>query len=70
MTKILSNMIYQVVRGKVILAWVTFPGYVPLPSHGNFTQPGYGYPAWVRLPKLGKVTWVKLFRLVKVTKAG
>ena len=49
-------MLYQAVRGKIILGWVTFPGYVTLPSHGNFTQTDVVYPAWVRLPKLGKVT--------------
>ena len=60
MAKILSSMVYQAVRGKIILGWVTFPGYVTLPSHGNFTQtdvvtqPEYGYPGWVRLPRLGK----------------
>ena len=49
-------MLYQAVRGKIILAWVTFSGYVPLPSHGKFTQPKFGTPAWVNLPKLGKFT--------------
>ena len=32
------------------------PGYVTLPSHGNFTQTDVVYPAWVWLPKQGKVT--------------
>ena len=31
-------MLYQAVRGKIILGWITFPGYVTLPSHGNFTS--------------------------------
>ena len=49
-------MRYQAVRGKIILGWVTFPGYVTLSSDGNFTQTNVVYPALVRLPKLGKVT--------------
>ena len=55
-------MLYQVVRVEIILGWVTFSGFVPLPSHGNLTQndvvsqPWYDYPACVLLPKLGKVT--------------
>ena len=38
MENILSSILYQAVRGKIILDWVTFQGYVTLPSHGNFTQ--------------------------------
>ena len=56
MAKILSSMLYQAIRGKIILGWVTFPGYVTLPSHGNFTQTGVVYPAWVWLTSLGMVT--------------
>ena len=56
MAKILSSMLYQAVRREIILGWVTFSGIVPLPSHGNFTQTDVVYPAWVRLPKLGKDT--------------
>ena len=40
----------------IILGWVTFPGYVTLPSHGNFTQTDVVYPALVWLPRLGIVT--------------
>ena len=54
--KILSSMLDQAMRGKIILGWVTFPGYVTLPSHGNFTQTDVVYPAWVWLPSLGTVT--------------
>ena len=36
--------------GKLILGWVTFLGYVPLPSQGNFIQTDVVYPAWVWLP--------------------
>ena len=56
MAKILSSMLYQAVGGKIILGWVTFLGYVTLPSQSNFTQTDVVYPAWVRLPMLGKVT--------------
>ena len=56
MAKILSSMLYQDVRGKIILDWVTFLSYVTLPSHGNFFQTDVVYPAWVWLPNLGKVT--------------
>ena len=49
-------MLYQAVRGKIILGWVTFPGYVTLPSLGNFTQTDVVYPAWVWLPSLGMIT--------------
>ena len=56
MAKILSSMFYQAVRGKLILGWVTFQGYVTLPSLGNFTQTDVVYPAWVWLPSLGMVT--------------
>ena len=34
--KIFSGMLYRAVRGKIILGWVIFPGYVTLPSYGNF----------------------------------
>ena len=30
MKKKLSSILYQAVRGKIILGWVTFPGYLPL----------------------------------------
>ena len=78
MAKILSSMLYQAVRGKIILGWVTFPGYVTLPSLGNFTQTDVIYPAWVWLPSLGMVTqpgygypsWVKLPRLGKIIQLG
>mgnify|MGYP000371361967 FL=1 len=56
MAKILSSMLYQAVGGKIILGWVTFLGYVTLPSQGNFTQTDVVYPAWVWLPSLGTVT--------------
>ena len=56
MAKIISSMLYQAVRGKIMLGWVTFPGYVTLPSHGNFTQTDVVSPASVRLPSLGIVT--------------
>ena len=39
MAKISSSMLYQAVRGKIILGWVTFPGYVP-------------HQAMVTLPKM------------------
>ena len=56
MAHILSSLLYQAVRGKVILEWVTFPGYVTLPifvkfiqtdvpSVGMVIQPGYCYLA-------------------------
>ena len=38
MTKILSSVLYQAVGGKIILGWVSFLGYVTLPSQGNFTH--------------------------------
>ena len=41
--------------GKIILGWVTFLGYVTLPSQGNFTQTDVVYPAWVWLPSLGTI---------------
>ena len=56
MVKILFSMLYQAVRGKIILDWVTFPGYVTLPSHGNVTQTDVVYPARVWLPSLAMVT--------------
>ena len=56
MAKMLTNMLYQAVRGQLILGWVIFPGYVTLPSHGNFTQTDVVYPAWVWLPSLAMVT--------------
>ena len=34
----------------IILGWVTFLGYVTLPSQGNFIQTDIVYPAWVWLP--------------------
>ena len=46
MAKILSSVLYQAMRGKIILGWVNFPVYVKLPklgkvnNLGNFTQPG------------------------------
>ena len=49
-------MIYQAVRGKIIMCWVTFQGYVTLPSHGIFTQADVDYPVWVWLTSLGMVT--------------
>ena len=67
MTKKLSSMFCQAVRGKIILGWVTqamypysamvtLPKLSSLPSLGMVTQPGYGYPALVWLPSLGMVT--------------
>ena len=56
MAKILSSMLYQAVRGEIILGWVTFSGFVPLPSHGNLTQTDVVYPALVWLPSLRTVT--------------
>ena len=50
------SMLYQAVRGEIILGWVTLPGYVTLPSLGKFTQTDVFYPAWVWLPSLGTVT--------------
>ena len=49
-------MLYQAVRGKIILGWVIFPDYVTSPSHGNLTQIDLVYPAWVWLPTLGMIT--------------
>ena len=49
-------MLDQAVRGKLILGWVTFPGYVTLPSHGNFNQTNVVYTAWVWLLSMGTVT--------------
>ena len=49
-------MLYQAVVGEIILGRVTFSGYVTLPRHGNLSQTDVVYPAWVWLPKLGKVT--------------
>ena len=49
-------MPYHAVRGKIYLGLVTFLGYVTSSSHGNFTQTDLVYPAWVQLPKLGKIT--------------
>ena len=56
MENILSSMLYQAVSGEIIIGLVTFPGYVTLPSHGNFTQTDVVYPAWVWLLKQGKIT--------------
>ena len=53
MAKILSNMLYQAVRGKMILGWSSFPGYVTLPSNGNFTKTNVVNPTLVWLPSLG-----------------
>ena len=50
MAKILSNMLNQAVGGEIILGWVTFLGYVTLPTPVNFTQIDVVYPAWVWLP--------------------
>ena len=49
-------MLYYAVRGKIIMGWVIFPGYVTLPSYGNFTQTDVVYAALVWLPSLGTVT--------------
>ena len=49
-------MLYQAVRGEIILGLVTFPSNVRLPGLGNFTQTDVVYPVWVWLPSLGKVT--------------
>ena len=46
-------MLNKAVRGEIILDWVTFSGFVPLPNHGSFTQTDVVYPALVwslRLP--------------------
>ena len=51
MANILSNGM-----GKIILGWATSPRYVTLSNHDNFTQTDIVYPAWVRLPKIDKVT--------------
>ena len=56
MAKILSSMLYQAVGRELILGWVTFLGYVTLPSQGNFTQTDVVYPAAVWLLSLGTVT--------------
>ena len=56
MANMLPSMLYQAVRGKIILGWVIFPGYVTLPSHGNFTQTDVVHPAWIWLPSLGMIT--------------
>ena len=72
------SMLYEAVRGKFILGWVTFKGYLTLPSHTNFTQTDIVYPALVWLPSLGVVTqprycypaWVLLPSLSTVTQAG
>ena len=67
MDKTLSSMLYQAARVKNILGSVTFPGYVTLPSQGNFTQTG------VTVPRLGKVVnpaRVTLHRLGNLTHAG
>ena len=56
MAEILSSMLYQAMRGNIILGWLTFPDYVTLPSHGYFYQTDVVYPALVWLPSLGKVT--------------
>ena len=45
--KIFSSMLYQAVGVEIILGWVIFPGYVTLPSTGNFTQTDVVYPAWI-----------------------
>ena len=48
MANTLFSMLYQAVRGNIILGWVTFPGYVPyramvtLPKPINFTVQGKG----------------------------
>ena len=41
--------------GKIILGWVTFLGYVTLPSQGNFTETDVVYPACVWLPSIVNV---------------
>ena len=56
MAKLLPGMLNQAVRGKLILGWVTFPGYVTLPSHCTFTQTDVVYPAWEWLPSRGMIT--------------
>ena len=56
MAKILSSMLYQAVKGKIILGCVIFPGYATLPSHNNFNQTDVVYPALVWLPSLRTVT--------------
>ena len=56
-------MLYQAVRGKIILGWVTFQGYVDLPSHGFFTKTDVVYPARVWSPSMGNL-------LVMVTHGG
>ena len=63
-------MLYQAVRGKIILSWVTFPGNVNLPSLDNFTQTDVVYQAWVWLPSLGMVTQAGVPRLAKITQPG
>ena len=55
MAKVLSSMLYQAVGGKIILGWVTFPGYITLLSLANFTQTDVVYPALVWLPSLRTV---------------
>ena len=47
MAKILSSMLYQAVRGRIILDLVTFQGYVTFASHGNFIQTNVVYLAWL-----------------------
>ena len=54
MAKILSSMLYQAGEGKIILGWVTFLGYVTLPSQGN----------WCSLPSLDTVTNLKVVNIV------
>ena len=49
-------MLYQAVRGKIILGWVTFQSNVTLPSLGDFTQTDVVYPACLWYTSLGMVT--------------
>ena len=70
MAKILHSMLYQAMRGKIILSWFTFQGCVTLHSLGIFTQTDVVYQAWVWLPSLGMVTQAGLPRLGKITQPG
>ena len=60
-------MLDQAVRGKLILGWVTFPGYVTLPSYGNFNQTNVVDTAWVWLLSMGTVSWVRIRIRIRIS---
>ena len=71
--KILFSMLYQAVRGKLILDRVTFPGWIRLPSLDKFDLTGYSDQGCIKLLRLDKVVSparVTLPRLGNLTQTG